>query len=180
MIRITRKWEQSGYVEARGSWGVFDAFCQLVQFELGFGGEVISSSSTELSVRVSSMIGESTTSFSGVQDEMTLLYDVATSYTYLRVNSDEERSKALAPRLVEQGLSKPLFLNMLRPHLLGPHPAKMAAMLVCGIEKEEDICAGLTASWEDFFTALEFVWEDKTSGLAGLLSLPHASPSLST
>lgn len=134
------------------------ALAHLIDVELSWGGRIHKLDETYIEVHTGIMQCLDISFFEGPAEEMRPLYEFACYYSIAEASHEEEIVSA-ATQTAQDMTSKsgisPAWLEMAAPRLLGAARLRMATMLACGVNDEEDIQLGLKTKAKDIIAAIE-------------------------
>ena len=155
------------------------ALNSLVEFELGYGGNIVELTESRVVVQTRVMNCVDTTVFEGSAEDMRPLAEVA-GY-YLMVSSGEANEKvissvvdALGSHGSGKGLNTLLFTN-LAPLMVGAKRVKMACVLALGVEDEESARTAMGIDYKDLIAMLELHCEFPEVSFGELVELTGIS-----
>jgi hypothetical protein len=135
-----------------------EAVAHLVRVELGWGGQIVDVSENRVKVQTRVLHCLDTSIFEGPPEEMRPLFELV----YFYMEASEKHGDIIVDEAVDytqrlpDGIGGvPLFLSMMAPLLVGGNRLKVAVMLACGVQDENDIKAGLGVKIENLVAAVQ-------------------------
>jgi hypothetical protein len=135
-----------------------EAVAHLARVELAWGGHVVDVGENHIKVETQLPCYLDTAIFEGPTEELMPLFELVHFYM--------EASEKYGDLIVDETVNYtrhlpvgvrgvPLFLVMMAPLLAGSNRLKVAVMLACGVQDENDIKAGLGAKIDDLVAAVQ-------------------------
>ena len=161
MIKVTQTRDKDGehFVQPTLTFNdPLEAVVHLAKVELGWGGQIVEIDEKRIKVQTQVMHCLDTSIFEGSSEEMKPLFELV--YFYMEASKKHsdlivEETVDYTQRLPDGIGGVPLFFTMMAPLLVGGNRLKVAVMLACGVQDENDIKAGLGARIEDLVAAFQ-------------------------
>ena len=115
---------------------VGSAFVSLVQYELGYGANILCCEPNRVIVETEIMSTKDVVTFSGTEEEMAPLFKVAMLHQAFWAHSREDIIEGAVKKAMAHGLNTPLMLHLSAGFLLGVPTAKASLAAFMGLPVE--------------------------------------------